>query len=246
MKHARTDFIGFPVDNISLPELLDFVNRAISEDSVHFIAVQNTNKMYLSARNPTLRAAIDASSVVLPENAINMGMRLLGRPLKQRNMGGVRIMEELLKLADKKHYSVYLLGALQRNLETLVERIKTEYPGIAIKGFRHGYFRLNEEASIAAEIGNLKPHFLFVGMGSPKQEMFITECSRLLRANICLGVGGSFNVLAGLEKPAPNWTKYGLEWLYRSILDPRKFKRYVIVNSFFMYRLLRYVVVRKS
>lgn len=246
MKLTRVDFIGFPVDNVGLPELLDFVEQSIKEDSSHLIAVQNANKMYLSTKHPVLRGAINSASIILPENAINMGMRLLGKPLKQRNMGGVCVMEHLLKLANEKAYSIYLLGAMQNNLETLVDRIKADYPGIVVTGFRNGYFQQDQETTVASEIGKLKPNFLFVGMGSPKQELFMTAYSHMLSANIKLGVGGSFNVIAGLEKPAPYWTKYGLEWLYRSIHDPQKLKRYLRINSFFLYRLLRYLTLRKA
>ncbi len=93
---------------------------------------------------------------------------------------------------------------------------------------------------IINSINQVKPNILFVGLGSPKQELFIIRNMRQLIFNIAIGVGGSFNVIAGIEKPAPKWTKHGLEWLYRSFQDPKKFKRYIIINSFFIKELVKY------
>lgn len=245
MKIERSDFIGYPIDNITLDEILHFAINAIEENTHHFIAVQNANKMFLSEKYPDLRKAIENASIILPENAINMGMRWLGKPLKQRDIGGIRVMEELLKLADNHSYSIYLLGAKKSNLEILVAHIKIKYPGIFISGFSDGYFHEQNENDIAKEISICKPNFLFVGMGSPKQELFIYNNFEKLNANISLGVGGSFNVIAGVEKNAPQWTKYGLEWLYRSFLDTSKFKRYIKINSFFIYKFIKFLLVNK-
>jgi N-acetylglucosaminyldiphosphoundecaprenol N-acetyl-beta-D-mannosaminyltransferase len=242
MKEFRTDFIGYPVDNINLNELKDFVVSSIKQDQHHFIAVQNANKMYLTSRDPDLKTLISSASVVLPENAINIGMNLLRKPLKQRNMGGVHIMEELLNLADIQGYSYYLLGAKQENLDQLIRELSKKYPGAVLAGSRNGYFKGTDEPEIVEQIRNRKPNILFVGMGSPKQEIFIGKYLPVLGANISLGVGGSFNVLAGLEKPAPSWTKYGLEWLYRSVQDPAKFKRYIKINYFYAKELILHIL----
>lgn len=245
MKINRTQFIGFPVDNVSSTEIINFVIESIEKNTRNYIAVQNANKMYLSKKYPLVKEAIEKAAIILPENAINMGMRWLGKPLKQRNIGGIRMMEELLHIADKNFFSIYLLGAKKNNLEVLVYKIKNNFPNINIVGFKDGYFSKTEEAHIVDEIGNKKPNLLFVGMGSPRQEFFIYNNFEKLNANLSLGVGGSFNVIAGLEKPAPQWTKYGLEWLYRSVTDPKKFKRYIVINSFFVYRFIKYLLVRK-
>jgi len=228
-----------------LNEILDFAKLAIQEKTYHFIAVQNANKMFLSEQSPDLKKAIEKASIILPENAINIGMRWFGMPLKQRNLGGIHIMIELLELSNKGTHSIYLLGAEKSNLDKLVANIRVKYPNIIIRGYRDGFFTKHDEFSIVSEISSLNPNFLFVGLGSPKQELFIHKYFDKLNTNICLGVGGSFNVIAGLEKPAPSWTKYGFEWFYRSLQDPKKFKRYFIINSFFIFRIIKYLIVKK-
>ncbi|MFQ5629626.1 MAG: WecB/TagA/CpsF family glycosyltransferase [bacterium] len=245
MENLRTSFLGYPVDNISLYELLDFTVHAIQSDEMHYFAVQNANKMYLSEKHSQVRQFINHARIILPENAINIGMRALRKPLKQRNMGGVHVMEELLKLANQRSYSISLLGARQYELEALSEAIYFRYPKIHIKNKINGYFEQQNEKRIVEKIRENRPNILFVGLGSPRQEIFIAKYRRLLNANIIIGVGGSFKVLAGLEKPAPRWTKYGLEWLYRSVQDPKKLRRYIVINSFYLYKFTKYFVSQK-
>jgi N-acetylglucosaminyldiphosphoundecaprenol N-acetyl-beta-D-mannosaminyltransferase len=241
----RTSFIGYPVDSLTSQEVISFVERTICNEACHFIGVQNANKMYLSDKYPEVKEILNRAGLILPENAINMGMTLLGRPLPERNIGGVVVMKRLLRLADERGLSVYLLGSSEDTLRVLVKRINTDYPGVRLVGYRNGYFQGREAEAIVKMISGCSPNLLFVGMGSPKQEFFIGRNLEKLNANICLGAGGSFKALAGLEKPAPKWTKYGLEWLYRSMYDPRKFKRYLVVNSYFVLRLLSYAIGEK-
>jgi N-acetylglucosaminyldiphosphoundecaprenol N-acetyl-beta-D-mannosaminyltransferase len=233
----RTDFLGYPVDNVTLDEVLTFADEAVRTGAKHFIGVQNANKMYLSEKHPSLRSGLAGASIILPENAIYMGRKLLGKPLKQRDIGGITIMRKLLQLADERSYSVYLLGAKETNLNILVSRLREQYKGLRISGCNDGYFHEKDIASVVKQISEQRPNMLFVGLGSPRQEFFILDNFEALKANIMLGVGGSFNVLAGLEPEAPRWTKYGLEWAFRSVHDPKKFFRYLKINSFFLYKL---------
>jgi len=236
MENFRTNFLGYPVDNISLNEVIDFTVRTIESDKHHYFAVQNANKMYLSEKYAQVKTFIQQAEIILPENAINIGMRALRQPLKQRNMGGVHVMEELLKLADENRYSISLLGATQVELDKLLEIVSKQFPHAAVKYSRNGYFPEKDEGEIVEQIQRNKANVLFIGLGSPIQELFISKYWHKLGSNIIIGVGGSFKVLARLEKPAPRWTKYGLEWLYRSWKDPKKLKRYVVINSFYLYK----------
>jgi N-acetylglucosaminyldiphosphoundecaprenol N-acetyl-beta-D-mannosaminyltransferase len=237
----RTDFIGYPVDNISLMELLNFVNNAIIHHEKHFIAVMNANKMYLSSKNNNVKNAISSASIILPENSINIGMRLLKKPLKTRNMGGIHTMESLLNYCNTMNLNVYFLGSTEFVLNKMINVIIKSYQNLMISGFRNGFFEENEEIDIIKEINNKSPNFLFIGLGSPKQELFISKYINIIKANVILGVGGSFKVFAGIEKPAPKWTKFGFEWLYRTIYDPSKFKRYIVINSFYLISLIKYI-----
>ncbi len=234
------------MDNLDVDDVIRFANSTIELHKRGFIAVQNANKMYLSDRIPYLRRAISEAALVLPENAINIGMFILGKPLKARNMGGVRIMEELLRAAESRGWRVYFVGATRQNLETMISQLAVRFRQLKITGYRDGYFQDEERDQIVDSIAATHSNLLFVGMGSPKQELFIVENLAKMNVNIAMGVGGSFNVFAGIERPAPGWTKYGLEWLFRSVQDPTKLKRYMIINSHFVYRFMRYLFTRKS
>jgi N-acetylglucosaminyldiphosphoundecaprenol N-acetyl-beta-D-mannosaminyltransferase len=243
-KIERKEFLGYPVDNVDAEDLVQVAKIAVLERRNDFIAVQNANKIYLSDKHPRLKQAISEAALILPENAMNIGMSLLGKPLKARNIGGVKAMEILLDLAEKESWSVFFLGTTKENIRKMVTRLRDSFRQLKIAGYRDGYFREEETKKIVEEIAASDSHLLFVGMGSPRQEFFITENLSKLNVNIALGVGGSFNIFAGVEKPAPDWTKYGMEWLYRTIQDPNKFKRYAIVNGYFLYKLARHSVLR--
>lgn len=241
----RRDFLGYPVDALTANDFARIAEEVVRKNEYCFVGVQNANKMYLSRRNKELEDAISSAKVILPENAINLGMRFLGKPLPERNMGGVVMMERLLRLADSRLMTVFLVGATKDVLGGLAERIAVDFPGVRLLGAIDGYFGIEETESVVQKVSQASPNFLFVGMGSPKQELFIVRNLSRLKANLCMGVGGSFKVLAGLEKPAPRWTKYGMEWIYRSIQDPKKLKRYLVINSYFAYRFFRYLLLGK-
>jgi N-acetylglucosaminyldiphosphoundecaprenol N-acetyl-beta-D-mannosaminyltransferase len=246
MNKYRTDFIGYPVDNVNHEDVFRFVEIAIKNDTTNYFAVLNANKIYLSDRNALVKKFIDQADLILPENAINIGMRILGRSLKAWNMGGLAVMEQALKYANLNKSIIYLLGATKENLDLLVKTIRIEYPDIIIGGYDDGYFEKVDESGVVEKISRIRPNFLFVGLGSPKQELFFEKHRSRIKANVALGVGGSFNVLAGLERPAPQWAKYGFEWLYRSLQDPLKFKRYFVINSYIMYKLLKALLGLKN
>ncbi len=210
------------------------------------MAVQNANKIYLSDKYPKLKEIMSQAALTLPENAMNIGMSLIGNRLKARNMGGVKVMEDLLGLANERGWTVYFLGATRDNLNKMITQLGQDYWNLRIVGYRDGYFQAGETEEIIREIAALRPNLLFVGMGSPKQEFFIGENITRLNANIAMGVGGSFNVFAGVEKQAPAWTKHGLEWLYRSIQDSSKLKRYLIVNSYFLYKVALHLAFNRG
>jgi len=145
-------------------------------------------------------------------------------------------MLELLKLANERHYHVYFLGAKPEVLQKVVAVVQRDYPGICIAGYRDGYFDKHEEQSVAEDIRKSNADMLFVGIKTPKKEYFLQTWQDFMNVPICHGVGGSFDILAGVTKRAPFWVqRYGLEWLYRLIQEPRRmWKRYLVTNTIFI------------
>lgn len=227
-------FLHYPVSNLSKQEIISELIQQANNQDVSFITVMNANKMYLYDHNLTCRKSIDESLLILPENAINIGMKFLGTPLKEWDVGGFEIAKEILSNTILK---TFLFGAREDILDILTSN--SDYSK-NIVGTQNGYYKDDELDKIALKINNTNADIILLGLGSPKQEILMQSLKLILKKGILIGVGGTFDVLAGMKKEAPKWTKRGLEWLYRAIQDPKKFKRYLNVNSYYILSVLKY------
>lgn len=147
---------------------------------------------------------------------------------KIQRITGVDLMDKLLMLANSRGYNIYFLGATDETLEKLKVNIKKQYPSIVNIGLHNGYF--NNDDEIIEDINKYRVDMIFVGMGNPKQEVWIKENFDSINANLMLAVGGAFNILSGDVDRAPLWIqKIGMEWFYRFSKEPKRlFKRYFL------------------
>jgi N-acetylglucosaminyldiphosphoundecaprenol N-acetyl-beta-D-mannosaminyltransferase len=136
---------------------------------------------------------------------------------------------------------VYFLGASQDVLDEMLRRIKERYPSLRRAGSRNGYFEEAESETVVSDIRKAHPDLLFVGTSTPKKEIFLQKWGDSLDVPVCHGVGGSFDVMAGLTRRAPLFMQnMGLEWFYRFIQEPRRmWKRYLTTNSVLLFMLAR-------
>jgi N-acetylglucosaminyldiphosphoundecaprenol N-acetyl-beta-D-mannosaminyltransferase len=157
---------------------------------------------------------------------------MLGIRIPER-IDGIGLMGKLLRLAHARGYAIYLLGAKQNVLEACVARIRRDHPGIKIAGYRNGYFSPAEAGAVVHQIRAAQADLLFLGMGTPMKERFADTHSRDLGVTVIQGVGGSFDVMAGMVNRAPRWIqRIGFEWLYRVVQEPRRMAwRYVKTNA---------------
>ena len=176
---------------------------------------------------------IDGMGVVL-------GARFLGYTIPER-VAGIDLFYALMSMSSKKDYPIYLLGAKDEVVKNTATKLKILYPKLKIAGYHHGYFWENEKA-IVEKIQASGAKLLFVAITSPKKENFINRWKEKLGVSFVMGVGGTFDVVSGKVKRAPIWMqKYGLEWLFRIIQEPRRmWKRYLITNTKFLWLLLKY------
>ena len=151
-------------------------------------------------------------------------------------IAGIDIMYKLLQQANESHYRVYFLGAKPEVLRKVIRTVQRDYPGICIAGYRDGYFDKAQEQSVAEGIRNSRADIFFVAISSPKKEKFLRKWRDFINVPVCHGVGGSFDILAGVSKRAPLWMqKCGIEWFYRLIQEPRRmWRRYLITNTIFI------------
>lgn len=237
---TRTRVAGSPVDAVDLEEVLARCEHALAEGRRLRIAVTNANKCWLAARDPELRAFLDAAELVVPETAVVWGARVLGRP-GVRPVWGVALTAELLGRADRHGWSVFLLGARAEVCARAAAAVADRFPGARLVGHHHGY--LGEPAvreGAVRALAETRPQLLLLAMGSPLQERFLASLPDEAAPGIALGVGGTFDVLAGLREEAPAWVRgSGFEWLWRSAQDPRLLRRYAVVNPWFVAAVLR-------
>lgn len=239
----RVCFLGYPVDSLTMGEAVAWVENAISKPRFHHIAVINANKMWLADKNPALRAMIQDAELVIPEYAVVWGCKVLGTPVRG-HIGGIMLLKELLPWLESKAIPVYFLGARTNIITEMGRRLRDEYPKLQIAGLRSGYFHVEDSASIVQAINASGAKILFVAMGSPRQETWIEAQRRNLAVRLAIGVGGSFDVLAGLKKDTPNWMRHGGEWIYRLAQDPRNlWKRYLTTNPWFVAQVVRQRII---
>lgn len=236
---SRVQFLGYPVDSFSMEEAVEYVSQLVQTEDFHNIAVLNANKMWMAERNPEMRQIICRAEMVIPEYAVVWGCQMLGTPVRA-HIGGVMLLKALLPRFEADGVRVYFLGARQEVLKTMLARLQSQHSCLKVAGARSGYFEAGESLDVVKEIKDSKAQILFVAMGSPRQELWIERHREQLSVRVAMGVGGSFDVLAGTKKDAPSWVRHGGEWLYRLAQDPRNlWKRYLITNSWFVARVMR-------
>ncbi|MBT6671087.1 MAG: WecB/TagA/CpsF family glycosyltransferase [Lentimicrobiaceae bacterium] len=242
---SRIDFFGFNIDNLSMRESLDTINESIrSKNNFQHVAL-NVGKLVKSRNDPLLRESIQGADMINIDGAgIVYGMRLFGLKPKGR-VAGIDLMYNLLSEAERYGFGVYFLGATDDVLYRMVSSFKLRLPKLRIAGFHNGYFKEEDEMSVVNEIASLKPSIVFVGISSPKKEIFIKRNKNKLNARFVMGVGGSFDIFAGKTKRAPLFVQNkGLEWLYRIYQEPRRmWKRYFITNAVYLFLLIRELIV---
>lgn len=231
----RIEILGSPVDTVTMEEAVTRAVQAIESGSRCRILVTNANKAWLARRDARLRGILERAELVVPEWATVWAARRLRRPTLH-HVGGITLMARLLEEGDRRGWSAYFLGARPEVVAALVERLRRERPGLRIAGHHHGYLDAELDRAVRRDIAAARPDLLFVAMGSPLQEYWIDGAWEEIGAAVALGVGGSFDVLAGLKKDAPGWARgRGLEWLYRLAQDPRRYwRRYLVTNTWFV------------
>lgn len=239
----RLNLLGTPVNNLTMQETLDLVENAIANnDHIHHTVI-NAGKIVAMHENTELReSVINADIINADGQAVVWASKFFGQPLKER-VAGIDLMENLVRLAHEKQYKIFFFGARQEVLEKMVKKYSLQYSPEIIAGYRNGYFRKGEERSIARQIADSKANILFVAISSPVKENFLYQNRDILKdVNFTMGVGGSFDVVAGFVKRAPGWMqKAGLEWLYRVYQEPKRmFKRYLVGNTKFIKLVLQY------
>ena len=239
------EVLGYPMLAATMDEVVHLCGAAVAQRRPMQIGVLNAAKVVNAERDEGLHDAMLSCDVILADGqSVVWASRLLGQPLPER-VAGIDLFIRLLELADAQHLSVFLLGATPDVVEQVATVVRIKYPGARLAGYRDGYF--HDEGSVAQEIASSHPDMLFLGMTSPKKEKFLERYQSVMNVPVTHGVGGSFDILAGVTKRAPErWQKMGMEWAYRLLQEPgRMWKRYLRTNVLFSLMIARALVSRR-
>lgn len=222
------DFLGFRLYPGSLEKTLEDIDRVIAQRLPEQHCVLNSYKWLLIKRDPEVAAIIRECRFVQADGmSIVWAANLLGLPPIPR-VTGVDLMEALIRRSADKGYRVYFLGAQQSVLDRTIEHFVGLYPSLNVAGSHHGYYQ--DEAALADEVRASHADVLIVAISSPQKEKLIHRNLAVMNVPFCMGVGGGFDVIAGVATRAPGWIqRSGFEWLYRLVQEPgRLWKRYTV------------------
>jgi len=241
MDHASTppmrrDVLGIAVDALTMAQAVARCTDAVEHGRYLSVGMVNAAKMVAMHRDEQLRQAVAGCSMVLADGqSVVWASRLLGAPLPER-VAGIDLFHELLREAAGRGHRAYFLGARPEVLSRMLAQASRRYPSLVIAGAQDGYFPAADAPAVTATIRRLNPDLLFLGMSSPKKELFLSQWGASTGANVIHGVGGSFDILAGITRRAPAcFQSLGLEWLYRTWQEPARLgRRYLTTNAAFM------------
>jgi len=187
----------------------------------------------LAARDERYRDTINAADLVVPDTiGVIWASRMLGRPLPGR-VAGIELVEAVLAANAARGVRVFVLGAGAGAAESAAQSLATRFPGVVIAGMHHGFFAADHDEDVSRLVRSANANLVVVALGFPNQEYWIRENLNSIGGAVCIGVGGAVDVWAGRAARAPSgWRTLGLEWLYRLIREPNRFRRQLALPRF--------------
>jgi N-acetylglucosaminyldiphosphoundecaprenol N-acetyl-beta-D-mannosaminyltransferase len=239
------------INAIGAPEVIGFMEKCIAQREFgNYIVVSNANDAVISHKRADVREAVNESSLSVPDGISMIFLaRLYGYNLKKR-VYGQALMSDFLQSAEKNSYSNFFYGSTPETLDLLIKNLRERFPNLKISGSYSPPFRELSEAEdkeIVDNINKLSPDVVWVGLGCPKQQLWMYQFRKKLKVPVMVGVGAAFDFMAGTKAQAPSWIRdNGFEWLFRLVAEPRRlWKRYLIGNMLFIgFFLKEFVRVR--
>lgn len=227
--------MGIPFNNMSMTEALGITLIALGERKKTVIFTPNPEMVMAAQKDKEFMEVLKGGDLLIPDGiGIVKASKFYPNPIKER-VAGCDLIEEIFSKIKTTVNTVYFLGGAEGVAEKASQKMQKKYRGLSVTGVHHGYFKDNspEEREIIDEINSLNPEVLLVGLGFPRQEKWIARHKDELNSIIIMGVGGSFDVLSGNTKRAPEFYRnHGLEWFYRLITQPSRFKRMLVLPVF--------------
>lgn len=229
----KEQYLGVCVATATYEEIIADIHQRMSEGKQSTIIAVNPEKMIAAEKDQRLKDLINHSTYQIPDGiGVIIASRLKKGNIRSR-VTGIDMMDQLLQFAEKEGKRVFLYGAKEEVVKKAKQNIETKYPNIIVAGYSNGY--VNNQEELIRQINYSNADILFVALGSPRQELWIRDNMDKLNVKVFQGVGGSFDVFAGHVKRAPLlFRKLGLEWFYRLVTDPKRFKRQLALPKFLL------------
>ncbi|MGN7979840.1 WecB/TagA/CpsF family glycosyltransferase [Burkholderia sp. 22313] len=236
----RIELFGCPMDVATMSETVELIRSRIAHRQFTQHVVVNVAKLVNMQADEELAGSVRACDIInIDGMGVVWGARALGHPVAER-VAGIDLFDRLLGMAQQEALPIFMLGGTDAVVTGAARAVQKKYPRLKIAGMHHGYFWDDEEA-VVSMIRASGARLLFVAITSPRKENFINRWKAEMGVDFVMGVGGTFDVVAGKVRRAPGWMqKAGLEWLFRVLQEPRRmWKRYWTTNSRFAWMLLR-------
>lgn len=232
--NSSVTILSVRIDNVTYDDSIASVESFLREPGLHQIATVNPEFVVVAQRNAEFQRVLNAAALNVPDGVgLMWASRRLGQPLRER-VTGQEIVERMAALAADRGVRVFLLGAREGIAERAAAALTARHPGLQIAGCYAGSPAAEEDDGIVARVNAANAQILFVAYGPPKQEMWIARnAPRLQGVAVAMGVGGTFDTLAGIVPRAPEWMRHaGFEWTYRLLREPRRLKRQMAIPYF--------------
>lgn len=239
------EILGIPFIVESFDDVVGRIERMIESGRPHFLVTPDALSLLRTTQDDAYARVVRRADLRVPDGAgvVWAADILYESPLLER-VPGVELVDRLAALAEARGWGLYLLGARPEVLPAAVAALRRRHPALRIVGARDGFFTPAEEPAIRDEINRLRPEILLVAMGVPKQEFWIDANLHRLSCSLMMGVGGTFDVLAGTAIRAPSWLgNAGLEWLFRVLREPHRLSR-IVSLPLFVKEVLREKLIR--
>ncbi|MBN1402155.1 MAG: WecB/TagA/CpsF family glycosyltransferase [Anaerolineae bacterium] len=233
MAPESVEILGIRVDKVTTHQTLDLVDGYVRSGVPHQIVTLNPEFVMRAQSDPVFRQVLRDADLALPDGqGLLWAARFLGRPLLERVTGSDTV-PLMARLSAQRGYRLFLLGAAPGIAERAAAFLIAEYPGLQVAGTFAGSPDPAEEDEIVARVQAARPDFLFVAYGAPRQDLWIHRNLGRLGVPVCMGVGGTLDFIAGVVPRAPLWMReHGLEWLYRLIIQPSRWRRMLALPHF--------------
>ncbi|MBU3114599.1 WecB/TagA/CpsF family glycosyltransferase [Clostridium lacusfryxellense] len=228
----KTKIFQYVIFNENIDELFKLISNF---KKVHIISGNPEVLLNGLQNNMLLDNFTSEKSIIIPDGiGTVICSKIVKQPVSQK-IAGIEVMDRIVKRCEKENQGVYLLGSTKETVDMCNINLRTKYRNLNIVGSHDGYFNLDDCEEIIKEIEKVNPQVLFVAMGCPRQEIFISKYMDRLPCKIFMGVGGSFDIIAGNVKRAPKWMiNLGMEWLYRVSKEPFRIKRLSSIPEFIL------------